>query len=416
VTLRRLAALAAAASILLAVLPAGVTAAATPQVRPIGEIKGVAYQPVPSDYSPCQSCVYYDTDFFNADFPLLWSAGNGGRGDLKTIGETVKANLLHLYDWNPARNHLPFLNEAASFGVRVAVPISNYFAGDPDGLRANIEQIVRQVYVDSAGGASKTPHPAAAMWLIANEYDYVNNHVTAAQVARVAEIIYQTEQSIGATTVLPMSSPVSFGVNGDPQGRPAIVAITNLMTALDRSSILPGDFVRTRFLAAANPQNRGTFIATWLDQYAKAWPAPAYTPPLWFAELGTGVLLSCAGYRSGCVPSEQQQATFNAEQWQYSVPGQPGAFFLGSAQFEWIDEPWKGDPATTNDATFGVLKYAGTYTTHPTAGGTYRVDELVQKPSWSVLLGVPDPALPMRAMRPLRVPRCLLHNDPIYCP
>ena len=413
-TFRRLAALVAVASILAAILPAGVATAATPQIRTVGQIKGVSYQPVPSDYSPCQSCVYYDTDFFNADFPLLWSAENGGRGDLKTIGQTVKANMLHLYDWNPARNHLPFLNEASSYGVRVAVPISNYFASNPDGLRANIEQIVRQVYVDSAGSPSKTPHPAAVMWLIANEYDLPNNHVSAAQVARVAEIIYQTEQSIGATTVLPVGSPVSFGVNGDPQGRPAIVAINNLMTALDASTVLPSDFVRTRFIAATNPQNRGTFINTWLDQYASAWPS--WTPPLWFAELGTGVILSCAGYKDTCTPSEQQQATFNAEQWQYSVPGQPGAFFLGSAQFEWIDEPWKGDPATTNDSTFGVLKYAGTYTTHPTTGGTYRVDDLVQKPSWSVLLSVPGPGLPMPVMRVPRVPKCLLHLDPVYCP
>jgi len=389
-----------AALALVAVVPpvvaAGRLTALAPTVRPIGTIHGVAYSPVPSDYAPCPSCPYYDTDFANADFPMLWGSATGARADLRTLGRSVHADLVHLYDWNPSRDHLPFLNEAQAQGVRVAVPISNYFASDPDGRRQLIEQIVRQVYVDGGGASSKVPHPAAAMWLIANEYDISN--ISAAQVTRVAEIIAATEASIGATTVLPVSSPVSFGVFGDPQGRPAIAKITELVKALQASTSLPADFLTTRFLAATNPQNRGTFIATWLPQYASAWGWLGFTPPLWFAELGTGVLLSCSGYPAPCTPSEAQQAVFNAEQWKNAIPGVPGAFFRGSAQFEWIDEPWKGSAATTNDATFGVQKYASppSYQTYQTTGGTYRVDALVRKPSWASLIAAfsPLPGIP----------------------
>src|SRR6266496_2758061 len=99
-------------------------------------IKGMAYAPTPSDYAQCgeksSTCpVYYGSDFFNADFPMLWDDANGGRGDLKAMAD-LKVNFLHLYDWDPARNHLPALNKAKQLGIRVAVPISNaYFVFGP---------------------------------------------------------------------------------------------------------------------------------------------------------------------------------------------------------------------------------------------------------------------------------------------
>ena len=367
----------------------------------LAPIKGMAYQPVPSDYAPCAACVYYDSDFVNIDFKNLWGAPPtypDGRGDLKVMSEELGINFLHIYDWNPLRNHLPFLNEALKYHIRVAVPISNYFAHDPYGQEANIKKIVNEVYVDTAGNPSKTPHPAVVMWLIANEYDNSGGYVTPAGIAQVAAIILAQEKAIGATVVLPISSPVTFGINGDPQGRPAVVAIQNLINAFKANSGLPSDFVSTRFIAATNPQNRGDTlpgtcpptcgtIAQFLPAFAAAFPGLS----LWFAELGTGVVQSCAGYPPSCVPSETQQATFNAEALQYSKPQglAGGGALLGSAQFEFLNEIWKPG----NEATFGVYKYHAPleYKTYPTPAngpapaGTYRVDVLVKKPSWFVL-------------------------------
>ena len=77
--------LAVLSCLLLAAAPAG---AAIPSSFPGADlvpIRGMAYQPTPSDYQPCGCGVYFDTDFFNDDFSQLWDYANGGRGDLRTM-------------------------------------------------------------------------------------------------------------------------------------------------------------------------------------------------------------------------------------------------------------------------------------------------------------------------------------------
>ena len=53
------------------------------------------------------------------------------------------------------------------------------------------------------------------------------------------------------------------------------------------------------------------------------------------------------------------------------------------------EEPWKNTPDSKEEGTFGLTKYAGAgpdyYRTVSTAGGTYRVDRLVDKPAWDSL-------------------------------
>jgi len=113
---------------------------------------------------------------------------------------------------------------------------------------------------------------------------------------------------------------------------------------------------------------------------------------LWFSEIGPGVLLSCSGWMAPCTPSEQQQADFLGNALDASIPGTP-SFFLGNSVFEYMDETWKGNPATTNDATFGITKYSGTElgTCMTTASApmcpstAYPVDNLDDKPSFSTV-------------------------------
>jgi hypothetical protein len=71
---------------------------------------GVAYTAEPSDYNntapignPARNvcndpsaCKYFDSDFTNADFSLLW--GPAGRDDLDAIRK-LKMNFIALYDW-----------------------------------------------------------------------------------------------------------------------------------------------------------------------------------------------------------------------------------------------------------------------------------------------------------------------------
>jgi hypothetical protein len=232
--------------------------------------------------------------------------------------------------------------------------------------------------VDVNGAPSKVPHPAVVMWLIANEYDLhetENPNITATKVAAATADLVAAEQAVGVTTLLPVSVPVSFGTFG---GDPGVVKTLEAIAALKANPALGDAFVSSRFVAATNPQNEGGFIAQWLPKFKQQVP----NTMLWFSELGTAVQNSCDGYPQPCTPSEAQQAVFNAGEWAASPPGAQG-ILLGGAQFEFLDEPWKGGA----DATFGIYKFASpnNFRTVPTAGGTYRVDQLAQKPSWTSL-------------------------------
>jgi len=321
-------------------------------------------------------------------------------------------NFLHLYNWNPARDHLSFLNEAHKLGIGVAVPINNYFTSptmDPH-RRADIDKIVDQVYVHTDGMRSTTPHPAVVMWTIANEYEI--SGLAATDVAQVAAIIVAHEKAIGATVLLPISVPVSFATSPPSLAPcnelPAFCAIQAVENAFKANSGLPSDFISTRFVAATNPQNDGAYIRGYLPKFAAEFPGLN----LWFSELGGGVL-------GVTPPTETGQAAWLKGELEASKP-QPlagGGFLLGSSVFEFENEYWKavytgGVVSTNNDVTFGIYKFtctptavnlAGTpkqglinctpvpYTTYntpangPSPAGTYRVDTLIQKPNWAVV-------------------------------
>jgi hypothetical protein len=348
-------------------------------------IKGMAYSPTPSDYSPCGekslSCpVYYGSDFFNADFPMLWDDANGGRGDLKAMAD-LKVNFLHLYDWDPARNHLPALNKAKQLGIRVAVPISNaYFVFGPGNTPEAIGAILRQVYVDTNDNPSKTPHPAIKMLLIANEPENTANWQ--AKVAQAAANVVKAEQTIGAKTLLPVSVPFSFSVYtgqnaNNPDNLPAVGQQHSILAQFRSTPGLGNDFIAKRFVAATNPQNPGSDMTRFIPKFKEQVPNTLW----WFSEQGQGVIDSCTGYQN-CTPSEQQQAKFNADQWAATKPG-ASDILIGGAQFEWHNEP---RAKTGNDATFGIYKYTGSDSrTATNKDGTYRVDNLIKKPSWTSL-------------------------------
>ena len=366
---RSLVALPAAAFVLIAV-PAG-AGAAIPGAD-LQPIKGVAYQPAPSNYPGPDA--YYDTDFFNADFAQLWSADGGGRGDLREMAQGLGANLIRLYNWNPARNHLSFLNDAHRLGLRVAVPISNYFVKDDPQAAQHIRDIVRQVYVDERGNPSTTPHPAVAMWTVGNEMDLEGNNqdpaVRRANLAKVAAAtasLVAAEKVVNASKLLTVSSPVSFAAfAGKP---PAIDATQMAMDQMTANPALGGAFVKSRFVAAVNTFNPGAYLRQWIGTFAATIPETA----VWFSELGINTSASCNGFPPPCTPSDQQQGAYIAAQWREAPPG-TGAVYLGGAAFEFQDEPWKGG----TEATFGLSRFSGPSRTV----GSYRVDTLVHKPAW----------------------------------
>jgi hypothetical protein len=131
-----------------------------------------------------------DSDFYNEAWWPLWDQRSGvGRNDLQTI-RNDGYNLIRLYNWNPARSnynfvnppttpdfaeHRSFLDKVASFphtitinghtfddgGLKVVVPVSNYFLGNAEWSN--------QVPVGKAGGVyyPKSSAPQA----IQNDFD-----------------------------------------------------------------------------------------------------------------------------------------------------------------------------------------------------------------------------------------------------
>jgi hypothetical protein len=214
------------------------------------------------------------------------------------------------------------------------------------------------------------------MWTVSNEYDLYGGGspaglaTRAASVATAVQSLVAGETAVNASTRLPVSTPVSFSeAFGTPSAIPATTTVINAI-----ESAVPG-FVASRYVAAVNTFNPGSDLTTWLGQFKTLVP----NTMVWFSELGTAVANSCNGYPTPpCTPSEQQQATFLTAQLAATKPGAEGVS-LGAAVFEFEDETWKGG----TEATFGMFKFADpdNYTTVPTSGGTYRVDQLVAKAS-----------------------------------
>ncbi len=140
-----------------------------------GGIKGMAYQPTPTDYFVPAPVKYGNTDFYNSDFQALWGADAKGvtrtvhvggetkhQGDLQTLHD-MGVNLVRLYSWQGMAgwvDHSPFLDECDRLGIKVIVPI--FVTGDSSTTSQfykNIESIINET----------SGHSSVAFYSIGNE-------------------------------------------------------------------------------------------------------------------------------------------------------------------------------------------------------------------------------------------------------
>jgi len=387
-----------------------VKAAIPSNLTKLRPIKGVAYDPKPSNFSPSgpsggpPNDAYFDSDFFNSDFTAIWGdAGSGSRKDLETA-KNAGLNLLHLYNWNPQRNHTSFLDAAKANNLALMIPINNFTSETIRGEVCKtcgkgyqgafniIKGIFEQIY---QGG--KTPHSAAVMWAIFNEYDI--NPIPPAHVAFVAQAILtlENENDIPVANRLPITVPVSDATfarddrgprtreqqvaleratlqwletnpgkrvqskfaNDLPGAVLAILAVSNAFadaqttksykSAFDPDPVtvaaIPADFWKTRFIASSNPFRDGPTMRNYLlskDQFQSAFPGNTdwnTLPPLFFAEYGWSQRAS--GGTPLCPEDAcfQKQADFVLKQLQCTNPlavssGTPQGYFLGSTFFQ----------------------------------------------------------------------------------
>lgn len=339
-----------------------------PNLTSLRPIKCIAYDPKPSDF---YQNAYFDSDFFNSDFTAIWGDDGlpGARNDLKTFA-AANLNLLHLYNWNSQRtNHKAALDAAQAAGIKVMVPISNFTAGTiigqtpgcttcPWGYQAAFE-LVRGIFNAVYNGGT-TPHPAAAMWGIYNEYDL--NKYDPINVAFVAQALLTLEDQAGipAANRLPITTPVSDAVwsaqqrseaglpreinlafaraatqwqampgnagrnisTPNPPGLPgAVIATLAVANALSDAqattrykskfdtegpvtvSAVPADFWKTRWIATSNPFRDGASLVNFITdptQFQSAFPGDTNfdtLPPLFFGEMGRSQADTLAQYQ-----------------------------------------------------------------------------------------------------------------------
>ena len=421
-------------------IPANLT-----QLRPI---QCIAYDPKPSDFF---QNAYFDSDFFNADFTGIWGDDGqpGARKDLATFAG-ARLNMLHIYNWNAQRaNHKAFLDAAQQLGIKVMIPISNFTAQTitgttdcptcPKGYKAAMDLvrgIFDQVYVGT------TPHPAAAMWSIYNEYDL--NGYDPVNVAFIVQAILtiENEANIPVANRLPITTPVSDATWNTqarneanlPQAAPALnaalaraaatwlvtnpgknvdsptppdlpgavlamIAVSNALsdaqsvshyrspfdTSIVTVSVVPANFWGTRWIASSNPFRIGSALADYLTnpaQFQSAWPGTTAfntLPPLFFAEMGYSQV--DAGHDLAT------QASVVLGQIQATAPlarsgSTPQGYFLGSCFFQ----------HTFVDAShFEAFQTTGSFQTRsaspsapfPASGQAWRVDALTPLPVWN---------------------------------
>jgi hypothetical protein len=336
-------------------------------------IQGVCYQPAPLDYqSPTPPDKYWDSDFFNTDFPGFWSTDGGGRGDLVNMAD-LGVNFIHLYNWNapPLRDHTTFLAECATRGISVAVPFNNAFCQGISSWGPNaIYEVMNEIYA-----GNDAPSSAVVMWTISNEYNQGGPTApTPTQIAQVAQVIVYFEAQLlkaakpkATITVLPIACPTSFA--GTPVGIGPTQALQKAFTSsaaftatYNGSTVtfpaLPSTFFADRCIVATNPQNPGSIppasagvtIASFLTSYQTSFPSN----PLWFSEIGIGLGNCTAGWAATQVPGPAQQAAFTSNQIASADPTS-NAFLVGSSVFEYTPDYFNWGLEPLNPYTFALL-------------------------------------------------------------
>jgi hypothetical protein len=388
---------------------------------------GMNWEPSPSNYKTLNPVPpeYGDTDFANDDFVALWNVdANGvGRYDLFNI-KAMLCNTVKMYNWSvPApngywmRNHTNFLAMATKLGLKVIVPISNFFTGtaysnraaassgsvpaNPAGppassdLQTWITEIVTEIYQNN-----NNPGPVI-MWAIGNEFDNDNlgayGYCEAVDIATVASYIIAAEQSldISSDNLLAFTSPVTTALipvntsivpSAPYETLDGGCAIEALLQAFN--SVLGATVTSQRFIASVNSYQ----IGQQLIDYNTAFPTIFPGLNFFYGELGFSAE---SGDQTQADNIQNQFATVM----QLATPGAP---FYGACCFEYTDELWKGAPGSS-ETMFGVYTFSGNSQTSnegnhsPVWAASYPVDNLSPRLAviWfqSGVTGVPPPPI-----------------------
>ena len=387
---------------------------------------GMAYTAEPSDYNDsaplgtpernvCDKtyCKYFDSDFTNADFSMLW--GPDGRNDLLTI-KNMGLNFIALYDWSGGfcRNHQPFLAAATNDGLMVTIPISDFNLKDVDAQTNNIRSILFEAYgLDPQGNGTPNISPAASMWRLGNEAGLHN--IPARNVVKAAKIIidFENEENIPDNQKLLFTSDVDFGVyDGRP---PGIAPLLKLKQAFVDAGM--SDIWHTRFISSINTTNPGSEIKNYVENVFPKQDdfSEGQGLAMFLTEYGRNAIEACKYIRDttssklDCHSLSDQnvgQDLYDKDEFQIGTSLATGAstsYFYGFAIFQWQDAFWKCpneykgyDKGTAcTESTFGIQTVGSQSGTGNITGGvcglsttaTYPVNILNPKPIFNDIPG-----------------------------
>ncbi|MGD9879691.1 MAG: DUF4214 domain-containing protein [Reyranella sp.] len=229
--------------------------------------RGVDYAATWPGWNPKANAQFNDSDMANDAFASFWAkeyqaatqpslsvpANNGSnyRDDLGTIAKDG-FNLVRLYDWDMARgtsassdtglDHINFLDYAKTLGIKVVVPVSNYFLSNdpfswnnanptadyafssaPDAIQKDFKQFIASITDPTTGKIHE-----AVMISVANEPDYLTGPLAGGEnqghvfgptnasdaLARMNWWVHNLHQQINGSGTGPDGDPVVNGSTG----------------------------------------------------------------------------------------------------------------------------------------------------------------------------------------------------------
>ena len=373
-------------------------------------LHGINYSPTWIGWAPGQPGQLSDSDFFNDAFEAMWNTGTTGgnspqnyRNDLGAISD-AGLNLIRLFNWGPTRGwngtkgdgHIKALNRAKALGMKVIVPVSNYFLSDdqyawngaepdssfsfssaPAGIQSDLTNFVSSVTVSGA------IHSAVHSFSVGNEID-LNNMVgqgtsgPVSPTSRLKRVIWWliNLQAKLASSDLLFTSPISDGDQGGTESSTPSYWFQAIVNGVTSSTSLPNGTVvgsgatfesTVSGLSAAAPTYTGWYynsvniyttgskLSSTIGQYdlwssntknSLNWPGQQFAVPLMLTEVGYnrggGVVTAAA--------QETQYTTVVTDivtEIETYLAGATSSLLIGYCIYEFSDE-------TTLNANWGV--------------------------------------------------------------
>jgi hypothetical protein len=354
-------------------------------------IKGVNYQPSPSDWTTVAAPPqYFDGDFWNSDFEGLWGStlvpggaspcvSSAGRNDLQTLHEDLSTNLIRGFNLSlQFRNHVPFLDACEAVNIKVLLPLDTWVLAVDGPSWTTLKPLVIDV-IQQLG-----PHPSVAGWTLGNELNSISN---ADRIATMFQLLVQYD-----TMKRPVTSPLQLGFF------PSMAE--DIKQAIMNKGLLQ-DYTNRWFISMNIYPPSNDVVGGALDNLEQiinnTWPQSSFANDLFLVtEYGVSV-----DFTPSMVPiteTEQADSIKAQAQWIQNAANNVNLpNFLGGCVFEWSNELWKSNVSPAQ-GTLGLNKFAvspmppADYCTAEESNSLiYRVDNLINKPSYASYKSVVKP-------------------------